>query len=84
MAASAQRLPSGVGFVTRPAQTSAVLSACLFSALPLDVLSFDRLMVWQYRDKAPLHRGDDADSYTKVCVLRLGANRPVLLGRVAV
>lgn len=68
-----------VGFVTRLAQPSPILSACLFSALSFDILSFDRLLVWQYRDKAPLHRSDDADSNTKVCVLRLGANRLVLL-----
>ena len=70
-----------VGFVTQLARPSTILSAHLFSALSFDVLSFDRLLVWQCRDKAPLHRGDDADSYTKVCVLRSGANRPVLLGR---
>ena len=62
------------------AQPTAVLSACPFSALWFDVLSFDRLLVWQYGDKAPLHRSDDADSYTKVRVLRVGANRLVLLG----
>lgn len=69
-----------VDFVTWVAQTGPILSACLFSALSFDVLSFDRLLVWQYRDKAPLHRSNDADSYTKVRVLRSGSNRPVLLG----
>lgn len=45
------------------------------------VLSFLRLLVWQHRDQAPVHRGDDADPHSQVPVLRSGANRLVLLGQ---
>lgn len=44
-------------------------------------LSFHRLLVWQCRDEASIHRGDDAHPHSQVPVLRSGANRLVLLGQ---
>lgn len=52
-----------------------------FPAMTFPVLPFPRLLVWQCRDKAPVHRGDDADPHSQVPVLGSGANRPVLLGQ---